>query len=147
MRLLLADDERQRYSAWYKDYGSLQVLNQDGALSSESATTKSQQLMTLATQNQNLVNPIASIVDLQIALITPLPIAVKTMQVRLTRRNSCSDTRIYPGAGPYGGLTQIGSQSPMQRDPSSSAASALGLFRHSLVSSLILTVTTLLITL
>lgn len=79
VRLLLADDERLRYSAWYKDY-AVPLIPQAPA---DTATTIAP------------ANLYAQIVDLQIALITPAPIIAKPMQVRLTRRNQCSDLRGY----------------------------------------------------
>lgn len=122
MRLLLADDDRQRYSAWYRDYGTIQSP-QDGAspgparLESYQAqalqspiATRSQQLLSASANqfaaplnNQHLINSLTPIVDLQIALLTPLPIVAKPMQVRLTRRNQCSELRGYISQGAYGG--------------------------------------------
>lgn len=148
MRLLLADDDRQRYSAWYKDYGTLQVQAQDGALV-EQQTTRSQQLLSLSAQNSQLVVPtIAPIVDLQIALITPLPIAVKTMQVRLTRRNQCSELKaVFSGSqvSPAGSS----SSSMLSYASSATASSASGLASHYyyLPSSILILIVTLLIAL
>lgn len=89
VRLLLADDDRQRFSAWYRDYVALQP-SQDGASSIDSA------------QAQLTAASLAPIVDLQIALITPVPIIAKPMQVRLTRRSQCSELRGYTSQGAYG---------------------------------------------
>lgn len=91
VRLLLADDERQRYSAWYRDYATINNQLVPAATASSFDMTRSQQLLALA-QQQPLV---ASIVDLQIALITPTPTIAKPMQARLTRRNQCSDLRTF----------------------------------------------------
>ena len=62
----------------------------------------------------------APIVDLQIALITPAPIIAKPMQVRLTRRNPCSDLRGYTNQGSYSGS---GSSSMPSYAPSLTAQS------------------------
>lgn len=106
MRLLLADDERQRYSAWYKDYTV--PIPQDGAnnqgpdQSSLAAATRSAGRLDIGSSGQLNAPPLyAPIVDLQIALITPAPIIAKPMQVRLTRRNPCSDLRGYTNQGSY----------------------------------------------
>lgn len=127
MRLLLADDDRQRYSAWYRDYGLIPSpqdgvslglsarldLHQAQALQLQQPAgmmTRSQQLLatsantlTGSPNNHQLMNSLTPIVDLQIALLTPLPIIAKPMQVRLTRRNQCSDLRNYMSQGAYGG--------------------------------------------
>lgn len=150
MRLLLADDDRHRYSAWYRDYGSLQT-NADGALTSVLATTttasvvptdlssspQSQQQAAGLTRSQhlllssnsspnynNLVNSIAPVVDLQIALITPLPIVARPMQVRLTRRGQCSELRGYMSQGAYGSPISAGSSSIPPYASSATASSA-----------------------
>ena len=109
VRLLLSDDYRQRYSAWYRDHTSLQQEvnpSADSSTGSPSAwqqqqqqppSTRSQHLLTVAggnqPQHQQLATtaPANSIVDLQIALISQQPIVAKSMQVRLTRRLQCSD--------------------------------------------------------
>lgn len=89
--MLLADDERQRYSALYRAY-NLQP-SADGA---SAAPSRSQQMLALAQQQQQApVAQFASEVDLQIALIPPTPTIIQPMQVRLTRRNQCSDIRNY----------------------------------------------------
>lgn len=55
--------------------------------------------MGLASSNNIIINNAATtflpIIDLRIALITPLSVASKPMQVRLTRRSQCSDLRNY----------------------------------------------------
>lgn len=137
VRLLLADDERQRYSAWYRDYGVLQTLpgdqsdgdaSQAHALQQQPATTRSQQLISLSNQNQ--YNSLAPIVDLQIALITPPPSIAKPMQVRLTRRHQCSDLRSYMSQGSFGSSSSYSSSSlssgygPSQSSSSSSKFNA-----------------------
>lgn len=123
MRLLLADDDRQRYSAWYRDYGGLQTTT-DGALATTTsltdsssssqtsqqqvATTRSQHLLHSSSSNyNNLVDSIATFVDLQIALITPLPVVTKPVQVKLTRRNQCSQLPLRT----YGSLSGSSSSS------------------------------------
>lgn len=133
MRLLLADDDRQRYSVWYRDYGTLQTSS-DGTLvassdsSSQSpqvALTRSQQLLqhsTSTNNNNNLINSIAPIVDLQIALLTPT--GARPMQVRLTRRNQCSELRGYMNQGAYGSSMSAVSSSSMPSYASSATASS-----------------------
>lgn len=132
MRLLLTDDDRQRYSAWYRDYSGLAGLSSDSSAqdnpqpSSDQASpiTRSQHLLTAASANANtnanananahgqqMVNSIAPVVDLQIALITPQPIPTKPMLVRLTRRNHCSDLKGY-FAGQGQGQGWFASQMP-----------------------------------
>lgn len=139
MRLLLADDDRQRYSAWYRDYGSLQTTT-DGALattasltdsSSSSQTSQQQQVATTRSQHllhssssnyNNLVDSIATFVDLQIALITPLPVVTKPVQVKLTRRNQCSQLPLRT----YGSLSGSSSSSSMPSSAFATASSAAG---------------------
>lgn len=164
MRLLLADDDRQRYSAWYKDYNYLQAPIQDGALTGElpqpqalqqQVLTRSQQMLNMATttsssliqniNNNNIVNSYSPIVDLQIALITPLSIPVKTMQVRLTRRNQCSDLRLNSNLA---SSTNGVSSSSSMLSYSSTASSAFKSIYHQPPSSIItLIVTTIFINL
>lgn len=111
MRLLLADDERQRYSAWYKDYVvPLPQTSQDGINGQLDGSSA----------QYSISNLYAPIVDLQIALITPAPIIAKPMQVRLTRRNPCSDLRGYTNQGSYSGS---GSSSMPSYAPSLTAQS------------------------
>lgn len=71
-----------------------------------SAITRSQQLLTASSsfsvqQQQPALSPI---VDLTIALITSLPIPAKSMPVRLTRRNQCSDLRNNMNQPAFGGI-------------------------------------------
>jgi hypothetical protein len=101
VRLLLSDDERQRYSAWYKDYGSVVANVGDSETMSDGQThalTRSQHMLSASAassiQNKNLLTSVqATYIDLQIALLTPMETVSKPMQVRLTRRNHCSDLR------------------------------------------------------
>lgn len=53
-----------------------------------------QQQQSLTTNNI----PLTPIIDLQIALLTPLPIVTKAMPVRLTRRHHCSELVSSPVA-------------------------------------------------
>lgn len=109
MRVLLADDERHRYSAWFRDYTSPAnyLSQQDPETSANNAPTdqltRSQQLLALSasqpqqttTMSNQIPNTFPSVVDLRIALITPPSVATKPMQVRLTRRSQCADLRSY----------------------------------------------------
>lgn len=134
MRLLLADDERQRYSAWYRDYGTLQGIQPDQVTDSmapqaqalqQAPLTRSQQLIGLSNSNSQY-NSLAPIVDLQIALITALPTVAKPMQVRLTKRNQCSDLRGYLSQGSLGSspMSPLSSSSMLSYAPSATAASS-----------------------
>lgn len=136
VRLLLADDDRQRYSAWFREYGSLPSSTQDGvtgmdgasqaqALQQQAAIIQRSQLVTSATvgyaqQTPPPLNPIAQIVDLQIALITPVQIVAKAMTVRLVKKHHCSELRSYTNQGPLGGASMQSYSSPA---PSSSSIS------------------------
>lgn len=116
MRLLLADDERQRYSAWYKDYG-LTVAGGD-----ELATA--QQIPGISpspvSQHRNQLNSmLASVIDLQIALITSVQTVSKPMQVRLTRRSHCSELRGYSSQG---SLSSMAQSVPSYASPSASSS-------------------------
>lgn len=166
MRLLLADDDRQRYSAWYKDYAISAQPPLDGASAAEAqalqlqqqqqpAITRSQQLIAAsAGQQQYLANSLLPIVDLQIALITPLPIVAKPMQVRLTRtRHQCSDLRAFMGQSPFmaaSPMSPIPSYASSATASSSAAPTLLGAansnsnYYYSISSMLILIVTLLL---
>lgn len=104
VRLILVDDERQRYSAWYRDWSgsSDQQQQASAAISSDNnnddSTEKNLHMPATNTNSNININPISAlatpIIDLQIALITPLPVVTKLTQVRLTRRNHCSDLAI-----------------------------------------------------
>lgn len=115
--MLLADDDRQRYSAWYSD-NSL-ALQQRGLAASS-----------LPTLGTNQVQSVTHVVDLTLALITPQPIEPKPMHVRLTKRNQCSDLRGYLNQLPYGAGSSGGGMmvppSSMPHVGSSSAASPGG---------------------
>lgn len=164
MRLLLADDERQRYSAWYRDYGMLQPV-QDGASSAAISrldapqaqalqqqqpviTTRSQQLLAGSSAggtNNYLINSLTSIIDLQIALITPLPIVAKPMQVRLTRRNQCSELRGYINQGVwYGGSPSMPSYASSATASSTAASPLFMIISHYSPSSMLIMIVTLL---
>lgn len=128
MRVLLADDERHRYSAWFRDYSSTYQLTQqdldinNNADQSNLQLTRSQQLLTLSQQqiqqqpttiSNQIPNTFPSIVDLKIALITPLSVpASKPMQVRLTRRSQCADLRSYLSTGALGSSNLQSATSP-----------------------------------
>lgn len=145
------DDDRQRYSAWYRDYGALSLIQDDSPQAQalqQQPVTRSQQLM--AASNQRAANPLAPIVDLQIALITPLPIISKPMQVRLTRRNQCSDLRGYTSQGSYGGQmspipSSMSTYASSATAPSSSALSVIVSKTYYPYSFLMLLIVTLLV--
>lgn len=142
MRLLLADDERQRYSSWYRDHGAITTAtvssqSDDHELSTTSSQpqgmTRSQQLISMSSgaasassssnnNNQFTANSLASIVDLQIALITPVPTSSVPMQVRLTRRSQCSEIRGYTNQGSLSSMTS--SSVPSYASPSASSSAA-----------------------
>lgn len=144
MRLLLADDERQRYSAWYTDYSSTAALLAPPAAAGLAADdnqnpgaatglTRSQQLLGLSpaaatstmSPQAGAINSLASVVDLQIALITALPTVTKPMQVRLTRRSQCSELRGYSNQGSISSISSSSFPVPSYAAPSASSASSI----------------------
>lgn len=127
MRLLLADDERQRYSAWYKDSGPSFITSEEAestTVSQHQPLTRSQQMLGMASSSgisnrDQQSNSLATVVDLQIALITSIPTVSKPMQVRLTRRGHCSDLR-----GHSSSLLSIPRSAPIPSYASPSASSS-----------------------
>lgn len=135
VRLILADDERQRYSAWYKDYGAIyegsESTTSTASALAQLAPTRSQQLGQLpASTSANTLNLAAqpvSFVDLQIALITPLRTITKPMQVRLTRRSNCSDLRGYSNQGSLSSVPSYASPSASSSANSINMLQSIGL--------------------
>ena len=115
----MVDDERQRYTAWFRDSNP-----------TEPSETRSQQLRTLsapvATTTTTTQQPptMPNVVDLQISLIIPTTIT-KPMQVRLTKRQQCSDLRGYL-AGQQAGGGAFGVSSAISQLQAYSEQSAIG---------------------
>lgn len=127
MRLILADDDRQRYSAWYRDY-SLAIgggePDNEPSSAGQPAVTRSQQLLGMSPVAVSAANSLASIVDLQIALLTALPTAPKPVQVRLTRRSQCSDLRGYSAQGQLASSASSPYSVPSYASPSASSGAS-----------------------
>lgn len=137
VRLLLVDDDQQRYSAWYRDHSGLTTIQPVETASLEQSQALAWQSQQAVAPNfgrhaaigqingsPSMANSLTPIIDLQIALITPLPVVAKPMQVRLTKRQQCTDLRSYSSGFIGSSMSAISSSPPMQSYASSAIASS-----------------------
>lgn len=144
VRLLLVDDEQQRYSAWYRDHSGLTTIQQAEGTNTEQPQPQHVSVAAFGRQpivgqlngGPNLINSLAPTIDLQIALITPLTSIAKPMQVRLTKRQQCVDMRSHSGQGiPGSSMSAISSSPTMQSYASSAIASSASASTTNYISS------------